>query len=76
VRYDVPVLIEPLLGECLVVVLPELALMAEEEARTLRSRNIEEGGSTEKEAESPVNQVYGEDARGLEEKRGVHVRRA
>jgi hypothetical protein len=74
-RYDVPVLIEPLLGQHLVVVFPELDLVAEDQAAAVWSPDIEKRGTTEEEAEGSVDRVYGERARGWKEERGFHVRR-
>jgi hypothetical protein len=75
VRYDVPVLIEPLFGQHLVVVPPELDLVAEEQAAAVWSPDIGKRGMTEEEAEGSVDNVYGERARGWKEERGFHVRR-
>jgi hypothetical protein len=74
VRHDVPVFIEPLFGQRLVGVLPELAMMAQYDIGTpRRTGNGGERGTTSKEAEGLVDQVRDNRAREGEEQRGLHA---
>jgi hypothetical protein len=73
VRDDVAVLIVPSLNQRVVVVLPELPLVAEEQVCVVGPRNIGERRMTKEEAVSLINQVYGECASGREEERRCHL---